>query len=205
MPPPRNEERRRVLTDTAIAILAGHGIHQLTHRNVDRHAGLPAGTAANYFPQRDELLEATARRIVELTLADMTAASRATPPRRLTRPELANLIGDALYAAATDHRDRYLAIYELLLEATRRPALRQTLSAISATTVESTLALHRHLGLPTSRAQVQALTTLYGGTLYTLITTTPATISRRQTRTLARHIVTGVLTPRTDAPAGRPA
>lgn len=199
VPQPRNEERRRALADAAIAILASHGIHQLTHRNVDRHAGLPAGTAANYFPQRDALLGAAAQRIVELSLADMTAATEAAPPQRLRQPGLANLIGDSLYAAATDHRERHLAIYELLLEATRRPHLRETLSALSAAALESTLALHRQLGLPTTRAQVQAMTTLYGGALYTLITAAaPATTTRRQARDLARHIVTGVLGPHAD-------
>nr|MDA8322359.1 TetR/AcrR family transcriptional regulator [Actinomycetota bacterium] len=49
MPQPRNEERRRALADAAIAILAGQGSHHLTHRTVDRRAGVPAGTTANYF------------------------------------------------------------------------------------------------------------------------------------------------------------
>lgn len=196
MPQARNEERRRALADAAIAILARQGIHRLTHRNVDRHTALPAGTTANYFPQRDALLEAAAQRIVDLALADMTAATVATPPRQPRRPDLARLIGDSLHAAATGHRERYLAIYELLLEATRRPRLRATLSALSTATVESTLALHRHLGLPTTRAQVHTVTALYGGALFTLVTASaPETITRRQTRALARHIVTGVLGP----------
>jgi DNA-binding transcriptional regulator YbjK len=183
-----------VLADAAIAILASRGIHQLTHRNVDQHAGLPVGTAANYFPQRDELLAAAAHRIVELHLAGMAAATGAPPSRPLSRSDLANLIGDSLYVAATEYRDRYLAIYELLLEATRRPFLMQTLSTISAATLESTLALHRYLGLSTTRAQVQDMTTLYGGALFTLITAMPsATITRRRARSLVRHIVTGVL------------
>ena len=194
MPQPRNEERRRALADAAIAILAGQGSHHLTHRTVDRRAGVPAGTTANYFPQRDDLLDAAARRIVELSVTDMTTATAPTQTDPPSRPDLAGLLGDSLFAAATVLRERYLAIYELLLEATRRPRLAETLATLSESTVESTLALHRELGLGTTRAQVEAMVTLYGGALYALVTGPGAeTITRDQTRALARAIVTGVL------------
>jgi DNA-binding transcriptional regulator YbjK len=194
VPPPRNEQRRAVLADSAIAVLADHGIHQLTHRNVDRHARVPLGTTANYFPQRDELLDAAAHRIVDLVLKDTSAATDALPPRPLRGHQLANLLGDSLYLAATQQRARYLAIYELLLEATRRPHLRSTLAAISAATEDATLALHRQLGLRSTRAEVQAVTTLYGGALFALVTTvSPDGVTRADAHALARHISAGVL------------
>ena len=194
MPQPRNEERRRALADAAIAILAGQGSHHLTHRTVDRRAGVPAGTTANYFPQRDDLLDAAARRIVELSVTDMTTAAAPTQTGPTSRPDLAGLLGDSLFAAATVLRERYLAIYELLLEATRRPRLAETLATLSESTVESTLALHRELGLGTTRAQVEAMVTLYGGALFALVTgPAPQAVTRDQTRALAEAIVTGVL------------
>ncbi len=194
MPQPRNEERRRALADAAIAILAGQGSHHLTHRTVDRRAGVPAGTTANYFPQRDDLLDAAARRIVELSVTDMTTAAAPTQTGPPSRPDLAGLLGDSLFAAATVLRERYLAIYELLLEATRRPRLAETLATLSESTVESTLALHRELGLGTTRAQVEAMVTLYGGALFALVTgPAPQAVTRDQTRALAEAIVTGVL------------
>ncbi|MHB1432788.1 MAG: TetR/AcrR family transcriptional regulator [Streptosporangiaceae bacterium] len=194
MPQPRNEERRRALADAAIAILAGQGSHHLTHRTVDRRAGVPVGTTANYFPQRDDLLDAAARRIVELSVTDMTTATAPTQTAPPPPPDLASLLGESLFAAATVLRERYLAIYELLLEATRRPRLAQTLGALSESTVESTLALHRLLDLGTTRAQVETMVTLYGGALYALVTSPdPAEVTRDQTRALADAIVTGVL------------
>lgn len=183
-----------MLADAAIAILAGQGSHHLTHRTVDRRAGVPAGTTANYFPQRDDLLDAAARRIVELSVTDMTTATAPTQTDPPSRPDLAGLLGDSLFAAATVLRERYLAIYELLLEATRRPRLAETLATLSESTVQSTLALHRELGLGTTRAQVEAMVTLYGGALYALVTgPAPQAVTRDQTRALAEAIVTGVL------------
>src|ERR1700722_9492734 len=76
MAPPRNTRRRRTLADAVIEVLGTAGIHKLSHRAVDERAGLPAGTAANYFPRRDDLLAAAAERVAELHVAEMTAADR---------------------------------------------------------------------------------------------------------------------------------
>src|SRR5215475_4796512 len=108
MAPPPNQRRREALADAAIAILGTSGIHALSHRAVDERAGLPAGTAANYFPTRDELLAAAAQRLFGLHVAAMEAAdSQAAGP--LGPGGLADLIGGALYDWATRERARYLA------------------------------------------------------------------------------------------------
>src|SRR6476469_7255466 len=114
MAPPRNTRRRNALADAAIEVLGTSGIHKLSHRTVDERAGLPSGTAANYFPRRDDLLAAAAERVAELHIAEMAAAARAAPvpPGDTAGPDLlAELIGASLYDAATRHRTRYLASY----------------------------------------------------------------------------------------------
>jgi DNA-binding transcriptional regulator YbjK len=192
MAPPRNVRRRDTLAGAAIEILAAGGIHKLSHRAVDEHAGVPAGTASNYFASRDELLVAAARRVAELHLADMAAASgKLTGP--ISTDVLAALIGASLYESATRYRSRYLAIYELTLEATRNLPLAQALSQIAPAALERTVALHRELGLATSPEQAQLLITLFGGALLTLITGPPGAVTREAALTLARCLVTGIL------------
>jgi DNA-binding transcriptional regulator YbjK len=192
MAPPRNTQRRDALADAAIQILGTAGIHKLSHRSVDEQAGLPHGTAANYFPTRDDLLAAAARRVAGLHLADMTAAD--LPARgEADGDALAELIGASLYDSATRHRARYLAIFELTLEATRRPGLARSMADLGAAAVETTVAEHRALGLPTSPGQVQALITLFGGTLLTLVTGPPEAVTRDGALVLARAMVTGTL------------
>jgi DNA-binding transcriptional regulator YbjK len=196
MAPPRNTQRRDALADAAIQILGTDGIHKLSHRSVDEQAGLPHGTAANYFPTRDDLLTAAARRVAGLHLADMTATDMAAAglaPGQAGHEVLAELIGASLYESATRHRVRYLAIFELTLEATRRPGLARSLAELGAAARETTLAEHRALGLPTSPQQVQALITLFGGTLLTLVTAPPEAITRDGALALARALVTGAL------------
>lgn len=193
MAPPRNERRRQALADAAIAVLGTFGIHSLSHRAVDERAELPAGTAANYFPTRDELLTAAARRVFDLHIEAMDSADgQVAGP--VDTDGLAELIGGALYDCAARHRTRYLAIYELTLEATRRPALAQALSEMAAATLDVTTGQHRMLGLHTSPAQVQALITLFSGVLLTLAAGPPQAVTPDATRALARCLVAGVLT-----------
>jgi DNA-binding transcriptional regulator YbjK len=203
MAPPRNTRRRNALADAAIEVLGTDGIHKLSHRAVDERAGLPAGTAANYFPRRDDLLAAAAERVAELHLAEMAAADRAaTVPAGASAAvpagpgTLAELIGASLYDAVTRHRTRYLAAYELALESTRQPALAEAMSRLGAGALGSTLAEHRALGLSTTPEQVQVLIALYNGTLLTLIVAPPETVTPEVTLSLARCLVTGALTNR---------
>ncbi|MGH3296361.1 MAG: TetR/AcrR family transcriptional regulator [Trebonia sp.] len=202
MAPPRNTRRRSALADAAIEVLGTAGIHKLSHRAVDERAGLPAGTAANYFPRRDDLLAAAGERIGELHMTEMAAANRAVTASAGTGagaggpagPDaLAELIGASLHDAATRHRTRYLAAYELALESTRQPALAAAMSRLSAGAMQATVAEHRALGLPTTPEQVQALIALYNGTLLTLAVAPPETVTAEVTLVLARCLVAGVL------------
>jgi DNA-binding transcriptional regulator YbjK len=205
MAPPRNTRRRRALADAVIEVLGTSGIHKLSHRAVDERAGLPAGTAANYFPRRDDLLAAAAERVAELHVAEMTAADRAViasagdPSGAPAGPDaLAGLIGASLHEAATRHRTRYLAAYELALESTRQPALAEAMARLGAAALGSTLAEHRSLGLPTTAEQVQALIALYNGTLMTLVVAPPGTVTPEATLALASCLVSGVLRPQAE-------
>ncbi|HXT90017.1 MAG TPA: TetR/AcrR family transcriptional regulator [Trebonia sp.] len=194
MAPPRNTRRRNALADAAIEVLGTSGIHKLSHRAVDEHADLPTGTAANYFPRRDDLLAAAAERVAELHMTEMAAADRAAPPRDAAGPELlAELIGVSLYDAATRHRIRYLAAYELALESTRQPALAVAMARLGGGAMETTIAEHRALGLTTAPAQVQELIALYNGTLLTLVVAPAGSVTPEATLALARSLVAGVL------------
>ena len=124
--------RRAEIADAAIDTLARDGMRGLTHRAVDRAAGLPEGSASYYFRTRQALDGGLQERLAELDSADMPDSTgiAALPGHDL----------DAIAAAAaslveswlTTGRERQLARYELALEATRRPELRQALVASGA-------------------------------------------------------------------------
>ncbi|MGW5745118.1 TetR/AcrR family transcriptional regulator [Amycolatopsis sp. NPDC003861] len=106
-------ERVDVIADAAIAVIAAEGMRGLTHRAVDREAGLPVGSTSYYARTRAALLELTISRIVVLDQA---------PPR--SSGSLAEFVAGYAFDAITSGRTRMLARYEFALEATRRPELR---------------------------------------------------------------------------------
>ncbi|MEV6636750.1 TetR family transcriptional regulator [Actinoplanes sp. NPDC051470] len=186
MPPP-NEERRARLADAAIALLAESGVHGVTHRAVDKRAGLPGGTASNYFRTREALLVATVRRVIEQHRADMDAAVAPARPRR----DAVSLIAESLLLAAGEHRARYLAIFELRLESLRRPALAAAISELTAGMVAFTGAHHTAAGTPIPPAAIPAMLVTYGGALFALVTGPPEIVTPEVTRQLAVAIVEG--------------
>ncbi|MDG4785361.1 TetR family transcriptional regulator [Micromonospora sp. WMMD1102] len=193
MPPP-NPRRRAELADAAIALLAETGVHGVTHRAVERRAGLPTGTAVNYFRSREALLVAAADRVGELHYADMDAAGSAyRPTSASSRGRAVDLIAGSLFTAATTYRDRYLAIFELRLESLRRPALAEALRGLLRRSVAFTTGHHADLGLRIPPEAVPTLVTLYGGALFTLVSSPPGEVSPELARELAGAIVRAAL------------
>ncbi|WP_214413183.1 TetR/AcrR family transcriptional regulator [Sphaerisporangium fuscum] len=186
--PPTNPARRQALADTAIELLASSGVHGVTHRAVEKEAGLPSGTASNYFRSREALLVAAAERIVELHLADTDRATRQATEEPTT---LVDLLTESLFTAATTLRDRYLAIFELQLEATRRPALASALAKLDSTALQITAGQHDKLGRTTPHTTIRALITFYAGALYTLVTSPTGSVSRDTVQDMVQVIVHG--------------
>jgi DNA-binding transcriptional regulator YbjK len=122
--------RRAVIADAAISTIARNGMRGLTHRAVDRAAGLPEGSASYYFRTRQALLQATVERLAERTTTDLLGTP--APPTH-DRDALAAFAADLIESWLTTGRERLLARYELALEATRRPELRETLVDSGAT------------------------------------------------------------------------
>jgi AcrR family transcriptional regulator len=195
--PPPNEQRRAQLADAAIALLVESGVHGVTHRAVDRRTGLPAGTASNYFRNREALLVATARRVVELHQADMAEAGGADPAAASGAGDgverAIELISNSLMLAAGPHRARYLAIFELRLESLRRPALAAAIDELMAAMAAFTGGYHTELGLGIPPAAIPTMLVMYGGALFALVTGPTEEVTPAAVRPLAHAIVEGAL------------
>ncbi|MGW2158135.1 TetR/AcrR family transcriptional regulator [Nonomuraea sp. NPDC001699] len=114
-------KRAETVADTAITLLAERGMRGLTHRAVDEAAGLPPGSTSNLARTRAALLELTLSRLTEL---EMEVMAPAYEPGPLTLDGLPARMAEVLRVQLDDRR-RTLARYELALEATRRPELRE--------------------------------------------------------------------------------
>ncbi|MFJ2740357.1 TetR/AcrR family transcriptional regulator [Streptomyces sp. NPDC087440] len=142
----KNPERRTALLDAAIEVLTDEGARGLTFRAVDQRAGTPTGTASNYFADRDTLLAQTAARVNERMVPDPAHVARLMTPEP-SRELLVHLMRD-LVRRMTAERSGYLAMLELRLEATRRPALRAELNRTVREQFDENLRFHLASGLP---------------------------------------------------------
>ncbi|MDT9696342.1 TetR family transcriptional regulator [Streptomyces sp. P17] len=142
----RNPERRAALVDAGVEVLAREGARGLTFRAVDAEAGVPVGTASNYFTGRDDLLrQIDARLHVRLAPDPEVIAELLQRPkdRSLVTAFMHDLMGRAI-------RDRtgHLALLEMRLEATRRPELRASYTESVRGDLTEGMEFHRNAGLP---------------------------------------------------------
>ncbi|MFF3690621.1 TetR/AcrR family transcriptional regulator [Streptomyces sp. NPDC002187] len=121
--------RTELIADAALRLLAERGMRGLTHRAVDAAAGLPQGSTSNHARTRQALLETAVRRLAEREAAVL--AMDELPPALGGEAEgggggdLLDALTLALHRYLTTHRALLVARYELALEASRRPELRE--------------------------------------------------------------------------------
>ncbi|WP_431682876.1 TetR/AcrR family transcriptional regulator [Kitasatospora sp. KL5] len=151
----RNDQRRAALVDAAIEVLAGEGARGLTFRAVDTAAAVPAGTASNYFANRDDLLTQAGARVYERLQPDEATITRHRTAGR-DRETYAELMRE-LVGRVSSFRTGYLALLELRLEATRRPELRKVLTERVRADVDANVAYHEASGLPGDATAVRLL------------------------------------------------
>jgi AcrR family transcriptional regulator len=165
----RNPERRTLLADAGLRVLAGAGARGLTHRAVDAEAGVPTGTASNYFPSRAALLAGLAERIFDRLAPDpavLADLGRRTPSLALVTDYLRDIV-----ARTTREPDLTRALLELRLEASRRPELRRALSDVLRKGYADDVAFHLAAGLPGGAFEVALLRYAVDGLLLDLLTT----------------------------------
>lgn len=124
MPPSNTDSltpRRREILAAAMSVLARQGNRGLTHRAVDREAGLPEGSSSAYFRTRDALLGALGDFVADRLANDVEAlgARLASCPgdhdravaevsglfsRWLEQPDLLAARLELTVAATRDHR-----------------------------------------------------------------------------------------------------
>ncbi|MEV6248450.1 TetR family transcriptional regulator [Streptomyces sp. NPDC051742] len=160
----RNPERRTALLDAAIEVLADEGARGLTFRAVDARAAVPTGTSSNYFRDRDQVLSQVADRIfVRLTPEPGVIDTALLPPP--SRPLVVELMRQLARRLAAE-RTCYLGLFELRLEAARRPELRTQLTKVLRADLDENVRLHLDSGMPGDADTVRLLYFALTGLLF---------------------------------------
>lgn len=134
MTPRTPPDRRTLLLDAALHLIGTGGLEAVTHRAVERSAGVPHGSTTYYFGAREHLIAAAVQRLVELDrehlerLAhDLTMALA----RRDPYPDIEHLLA-AVLAWIDQDREIQIARYELELAGARDLEVRATMSGGAA-------------------------------------------------------------------------
>lgn len=123
-------DRRDLLLDEALRLVAQGGLQAVTHRSVERAASVPHGSVTYYFGSRDELVAAMVERLVATCEARVGVVARdvalaLAPPDRVLDVERT---AGALAGWMEEDRELHLARLELELAAARDPRLRLRMS-----------------------------------------------------------------------------
>ena len=191
----RDNYRREELLDVGLRVLAEEGSRGLTHRAIDTRAKLPLGTCVNYFRSRDILLNALARAVFAHLTPDAASLreSAALPPSRERLVELMH----ELMARVMARPDLQIALWELRLESTRRPRLRELLTETLGEAFGLDLAFHREAGLPGGRREVVLLHLAIEGLILNTITL-PEVLQVKQDRDALVEVIVERLVPKAE-------
>ena len=141
---------------------------------VDRRAGFPDGTTSFYYQTRVALLRGAIDRVIELDVADFTAALDATEHGEV-ESLLSRLAEQAMRTAVEPERSRARARFELMMLASRDPELGTAFDglmdrfvAISEAAVAQVQPVDNPADPDLIREQASAVVTFLGGFLFRL-------------------------------------
>ncbi|MGO4614321.1 TetR/AcrR family transcriptional regulator [Nocardia sp. 2YAB30] len=132
-------DRRVLLVDAAIDLIATKGIRALTHRALDTTLDLPAGSASYYFRTKRALIEAIVDLITTRSREDFGAAQLVTTSPLEPR-SVAEAIAAWLDRLLTERRNHLIARHALLIDLLDDPDLHPQL-ARSLFSIENARAL----------------------------------------------------------------
>ncbi|WP_327090004.1 TetR/AcrR family transcriptional regulator [Nonomuraea sp. NBC_01738] len=182
--------RSDTIAEAAITLLAERGMRGLTHRAVDEAAGLPPGATSNVARTRAALLE--------LTLSRLTVLERQAFAGTLDAEggDFADRIAATLVIQLNDRR-RTLARYELALEATRRPELREIYDRAGGQFRDPAVAMLTALGSPDPVRHGRMIVAYGEGVMFDAIAGAGQTPSHAELREGVRDLLRGMLAQQT--------
>jgi len=141
-------DRRGQILEAAAAVLADGGARALTHRGVDRTAGLPAGSTSNLFRTRDALVEGVVEHLIASELQAMPDLDQPLAGVAISDATLVQMASQAISYALGPGRIHTLARRALFHEAASNPEARGRLGAGAAFWWERIAALREARGAP---------------------------------------------------------
>jgi TetR/AcrR family transcriptional regulator, regulator of biofilm formation and stress response len=163
---PRGAARREALLDAVLRIVAEAGVDAVTHRRVAEVAGLPLASTTYWFDSKEHLLTAALERAADRDIERLRTLLRDVPepipdPLELVVEAILDPTDDSIHAS----RGWLLATFALVLEAARRPALREVTTRWTDAYLEAVPPLLAAAGSRDPRSDTQILLAATDGLL----------------------------------------
>jgi DNA-binding transcriptional regulator YbjK len=126
--PPVFTARESALLTAAVHVVATYGLRGLTHRAVDRQAGLPEGTCSAYMRTRVALLTGLAEFVIVRFAEDITELTQRIE-NHAGEPGYAPAQTAAMLRSWLSEPDLLLVRMELTIEGSRQPAVAHVMEA----------------------------------------------------------------------------
>ncbi|MCW2791992.1 MAG: regulatory protein TetR [Nocardioides sp.] len=164
-PAPALSPRRQQLLDAALHVVADEGLRGLTHRAVDRRAGLPEGSCSAYLRTRRALQAALTEYVAGTLAADVAGLAVDLQGCEESEDRAVDLTM-RLFLRWLGERELLIAKLELSMEASRDPELAGLLAAYRSRLVEVVDGIMAARGKDSSNDRAEALVASFDGILF---------------------------------------
>ena len=187
---PRGAARREALLDAVLRVVAEEGVEAVTHRRVAEEAGLPLASTTYWFDSKEHLLTAALQSAAERDIERLRAllGESSEPARDPLGLAVGAVLGPSGDSSQTS-RGWLLATYALMLEAARRPALREATMRWTDAYLEALPPLLAAAGSRQPRADAELLLAAADGLLVEQLASDDATDLAPRLRRLADALV----------------
>jgi TetR/AcrR family transcriptional regulator, regulator of biofilm formation and stress response len=212
---PRGAARREALLDAVLRVVAEVGVDAVTHRRVAEVAGLPLASTTYWFESKEQMLTAALERAADRDIERLRAfvAENASVARDPLALAVSAILGPSEEAKAPPSgaaaknpipappsgagannpiptsRGWLLATYTLMLEAARRPALREVTTRWTDAYLEAIPPLLASAGSKRPRADAEILLAATDGLIVDQLATGDVSDPAPRLRRLAKALV----------------
>jgi TetR/AcrR family transcriptional regulator, regulator of biofilm formation and stress response len=183
-------DRRSVIVEATLRVVARHGADGATHRAVAEEAGVALASTTYHFESKRELVREALELAIERSVAAVERES--APPGPADAAELADRLVALVAALLDDDQAPLAAQYELVLEASRSDDLRPLAERWEAGYLAGIEAMAARAGLPAPAQAAEILSNLIEGALLTQLALPRDDFLEGTLRPMLVRIVTGL-------------
>ena len=161
--PPRSE-RMELILGSALHVIAENGLRGLTHRAVDRRAGLPQGSCSAYLRTREALVLAVTEYVAERVAGHVSDLAAELAGQPLDDDRAAETV-TRWVMRWVDEREVLVSRLELTIQASRDPALATALGSQRKDLVDVVAGMLTARGKPQGAASAETLVSSFDGVM----------------------------------------